>query len=92
MHHVARQMSRTLAVKADFDELVSAGTMGLMAALESEARARGRTLLVLDTRADDVAEQLYYASGYTFAGRIPGYARSPHGEGFDGTSIFYRQL
>jgi RNA polymerase sigma factor for flagellar operon FliA len=41
VHHVARQMSRTLAVKADFDELVSAGTMGLMAALESFDASRG---------------------------------------------------
>jgi RNA polymerase sigma factor for flagellar operon FliA len=41
VHHVARQMSRTLAVKADFDELVSAGTMGLMNALESFDASRG---------------------------------------------------
>ncbi|HEY0776405.1 MAG TPA: FliA/WhiG family RNA polymerase sigma factor [Gemmatirosa sp.] len=41
VHHVARQMSRTLAVKADFDELVSAGTMGLMAALEAFDHSRG---------------------------------------------------
>ena len=41
VHHVARQLSRTLAVKADFDELVSAGTMGLMAALESFDASRG---------------------------------------------------
>ena len=41
VHHVARQMSRTLAVKADFDELVSAGTIGLMAALDSFDVSRG---------------------------------------------------
>jgi len=41
VHHVSRQMSRTLSVKADFDELVSAGTMGLMAALEAFDHARG---------------------------------------------------
>ena len=41
VHHVARQMSRTLAVKADFDELVSSGTMGLMAALDSFDVSRG---------------------------------------------------
>ena len=41
VHHVARQMSRTLAVKADFDELVSAGTMGLMSALEAFDASRG---------------------------------------------------
>jgi len=41
VHHVARQMSRTLAVRADFDELVSAGTMGLMTALDGFEPARG---------------------------------------------------
>ena len=41
VHHVARQVSRTLAVRADFDELVSAGTMGLMSALEGFDATRG---------------------------------------------------
>ncbi len=41
VHHVARQVSRTLAVRADFDELVSAGTMGLMTALEGFDSGRG---------------------------------------------------
>jgi RNA polymerase sigma factor FliA len=41
VHHVARQMSRTLAVKADFDELVSSGTMGLMSALDAFDVDRG---------------------------------------------------
>ncbi len=41
VHHVARQVSRTLAVRADFDELVSAGTIGLMAALEGFDASRG---------------------------------------------------
>lgn len=41
VHHVARQISRTLAVRADFDELVSAGTIGLMAALEGFDASRG---------------------------------------------------
>jgi RNA polymerase sigma factor FliA len=41
VHHVARQMSKTLAVKADFDELVSSGSMGLMSALEAFDVDRG---------------------------------------------------
>ena len=41
VHHVSRQVSRTLAVRIDFDELLSAGTMGLMAALESFDASRG---------------------------------------------------
>ncbi len=41
VHHVARQVARTLAVRADFDELVSAGTIGLMSALEGFDASRG---------------------------------------------------
>lgn len=41
VHHVARQLSRSLAVEADFDELVSAGTMGLMTAVQSFDAQRG---------------------------------------------------
>jgi len=38
---VARRMSRTLAARADFDELVSAGTVGLIAAIDAFDPARG---------------------------------------------------
>jgi RNA polymerase sigma factor FliA len=41
VHHVARQLSRSLAAEADFDELVSAGTLGLMNALEAFDVSRG---------------------------------------------------
>src|ERR671933_1960156 len=41
VHHVARQVSRTLVADFDFDELVSAGTMGLMSALDSFDVSRG---------------------------------------------------
>jgi RNA polymerase sigma factor for flagellar operon FliA len=41
VHHVARQLSRSLAVEADFDELVSAGTIGLMTAVKSFDARRG---------------------------------------------------
>jgi RNA polymerase sigma factor FliA len=41
VHHVARQLSRSLAVEADFDELVSAGSVGLMSALEAFDTSRG---------------------------------------------------
>lgn len=40
VHHVARQLARGLADEANLDELVSAGTMGLMSALESFDVAR----------------------------------------------------
>ena len=41
VHFVARQVARGISVEADFDELVSAGTIGLMNALESFDSGRG---------------------------------------------------
>jgi ribosomal protein S18 acetylase RimI-like enzyme len=46
----------------------------LMACAEAEAQRAGKTLLTLDTRAGDAAENLYRAMGWHEAGRIPGYA------------------
>ena len=43
----------------------------LMRALERTAAALSRTLLVLDTRRGDAAEQLYVSLGYRQAGVIP---------------------
>jgi len=63
----------------------------LMRAIEEEARTRGRQLLVLDTRAGDVAEKLYEEIGYTKAGTIPRYAQSSNG-GLDATVFMYRWL
>ena len=63
----------------------------LMLAIESQARAAGRTLLVLDTRHGDEAERLYRALGYVQAGVIPRYARSASGE-LAPTIIMYRWL
>src|SRR5919199_4593003 len=41
VHHVARQLARTLSARTDLDELVSAGTIGLMEALEGFDPTRG---------------------------------------------------
>ena len=41
VHHVARQVHRGLSAEADFDELVSAGAMGLMGALNTFDASRG---------------------------------------------------
>ena len=41
VHHVARQLSRSLAADVDFDELVSAGSVGLMSALDAFDTSRG---------------------------------------------------
>ena len=57
---------------------------------EDQARAAGKTLLVLDT-ADATAERLYRRCGWQFAGTIPGYALWPRGGSCD-THYFYRTL
>jgi len=41
VHYVAKQVARGLSTEADFDELVSAGTIGLVQALEGFDAARG---------------------------------------------------
>ncbi len=63
----------------------------LLTALEQEALAAGRELLVLDTSTGDRAESLYRRMGYCEAGLIPGYTRTPYGEAHS-TSIYYKHL
>ncbi len=62
----------------------------LMEQAESEARAAGRTLLVLDT-ASGAGERLYARLGWTRVGVIPGYALYPDGRPCD-TTIFWKEL
>jgi GNAT superfamily N-acetyltransferase len=62
----------------------------LMTAAEAEAKARGRTLLTMDT-ASGTAERLYLDLGYVRVGVIPGYARLPDGPLCD-TTVFYKQI
>lgn len=63
----------------------------LMERLESEALARGRTLLVLDTRRGDDAERLYAAMGWSRVGVIPRYVINGDGA-LDDTVVFYKEL
>lgn len=63
----------------------------LMSAVEGEARARGRSLLTLDTVQASPAEPLYRALGWTPVGVIPGYAVSPAGVP-EPAIFFYKQL
>lgn len=63
----------------------------LMDRAEAEARAEGRTLLVLDTVTGDAAERLYERRGWTKVGVIPGYALYPDGRPCD-TTVFYKTL
>jgi GNAT superfamily N-acetyltransferase len=63
----------------------------LMERAEVEARAKGRTLLVLDTVTGDNAERLYTRLGWTRVGVIPGYALYPDGRPC-ATTFFYKEL
>jgi GNAT superfamily N-acetyltransferase len=63
----------------------------LMEHAESEARAAGKTLLVLDTVTGDDAERLYTRLGWTRVGVIPGYALYPDRRPCD-TTIFWKAL
>ncbi|HVC86289.1 MAG TPA: GNAT family N-acetyltransferase [Gaiellaceae bacterium] len=63
----------------------------LMEHAEAEARAEGKTLLVLDTVTGDDAERLYARLGWTRVGVIPGYALYPDGRPC-ATTVFYKQI
>jgi ribosomal protein S18 acetylase RimI-like enzyme len=64
----------------------------LMTRLEAEARARGRSLLTLDTRTGDTAEPLYAGLGFQAAGVIPGYCRDTLSDRMDPTTIMWKAL
>jgi GNAT superfamily N-acetyltransferase len=63
----------------------------LMERVEIEARAEGKTLLVLDTVTGDPAERLYRRLGWTTVGVIPGYALYPDGRLCD-TTVFFKAV
>jgi len=63
----------------------------LMDHAEAEARAEGRTLLVLDTVTGDDAERLYARLGWTRVGVIPNYALYPDGRPCD-TTVFWKAV
>ncbi len=63
----------------------------LMLAAEDAARARRRSLLVLDTSASGNALGLYARCGYTKVGVIPRFAADPDGSLID-TVIYYKEL
>jgi len=64
---------------------------GLMAAVESTARTRGRTLLLMDTRKGGEAHRMCESLGYVRFGEVPGYARSADGQ-LHTTVFFSKQL
>ena len=62
----------------------------LLTAAERQAKACGRTVLVLDT-ASDAARRLYERCGWQRVGDVPGYALWPEG-GMCATTFYYRVL
>jgi len=62
----------------------------LMERAEQEAKARGRTLLVLDTASGE-AERLYVRGGWQRVGVVPDYAMWPGG-GFCDTTFFWKRI
>jgi GNAT superfamily N-acetyltransferase len=63
----------------------------LMHAVEAKARALGRTLLTLDTRAASGAEALYRSEGWSVLGVMPGFALDPDGR-MASCTYFYKHL
>lgn len=63
----------------------------LLAAIEAEAIARGRSTLVLDTISNSTAARLYERAGWTRVGEIPAYALMPDGT-MAPTTIYARHL
>ena len=63
----------------------------LMAALETEARARGLRTLVLDTVTGSPADALYRKRGWVEVGAVPDYALFPDGSPCS-TTFFYKSL
>jgi len=63
----------------------------LMRVAEELASKRARTLLTLDTAAEDGASGLYEKLGFTLAGTIPDYALKPHG-GLTGTMVYWKRI
>jgi hydrogenase maturation factor len=63
-----------------------------MNAVEHAARRAGFTLLTLDAKRGEAAEQLYRNIGWTCVGTIPDYAVDPDGTTPHDAVIFYKTL
>jgi GNAT superfamily N-acetyltransferase len=63
----------------------------LMSRVEAIARARGRSLLVLDTESSSAGQRLYASVGFAAAGEIPNFAIGTFG-GWTPTTYMYKLL
>ena len=64
----------------------------LMARHEEDARALGKTLIVLDTKTGSEAETLYASLGFSVAGQIPNFAREPDHDVLISTTYMFKVL
>ena len=64
----------------------------LMIAVETEARASGRSLLTLDTVTGGFAEPLYRSLGYMTVGIIPRYALNFNSSVLEATTVMCKEL
>jgi ribosomal protein S18 acetylase RimI-like enzyme len=64
----------------------------LMLALEVHAKFVRKSLITLDTRTGDAAEQLYSSLGFMRAGEIPNYAYDPDGRAMHSATYMYKEI
>jgi ribosomal protein S18 acetylase RimI-like enzyme len=81
---IAKMMTRPIARRRGI-------ATALMRAAEVVAIERARTLLTLDTAAEEGASGFYERLGFTLAGIIPDYALKPHG-GLTATMIYWKRI
>jgi GNAT superfamily N-acetyltransferase len=63
----------------------------LLQAAETEARAAGRWLMVLDTTTGSAGDAVYRSMGWLEVGSIPDFAYNPDGS-LSGTTLFYKKI
>jgi GNAT superfamily N-acetyltransferase len=79
------------AVLVDRRHRRQGGARALVAALEYEAAKKGRSLLLVDTETDSVAEMAFRKLDYTEIGKVPHFSRAlPNGK--KGETFFYKEF
>ncbi|KAL2176848.1 uncharacterized protein P884DRAFT_300260 [Thermothelomyces heterothallicus CBS 202.75] len=79
------------AVLVDRRHRRQGGAKALLAALEYEAAKRGRSLLLVDTETDSVAELVFKKLGYIEIGKVPHFSRALS-NGKKGETFFYKEF
>ncbi|KAL2158922.1 hypothetical protein VTH06DRAFT_2952 [Thermothelomyces fergusii] len=79
------------AVLVDRRHRRQGGAKALVAALEYEAAKRGRSVLLVDTETDSVAELVFKKLGYIEIGKVPHFSRALS-NGKKGGTFFYKEF